>query len=213
MRPNLLRNIIDLVFPPHPDIGRVMALSEEEIFGYLSLTYRAEHGTYTGLPYREENIRALIKANKFYKNIRAAQALGAVLGEILLSLHEDEQRAFAGERALIVPVASSKKRRRERGGNQVEWIIEAVPKEMMKVFDYAPHALERAHRESQAQLGRAERQKNARRVFNVRNRAIIVNRHIILVDDVIESGATMKDAMRALREASAREVIGVALAH
>lgn len=213
MRPNLLRSIIDLVFPPHPDIGRVMALSEEEISGYLSLTYHAEHGTYTGLPYREENVRALIKANKFYKNTRAAQALGAVLGEILLSLHEDGQRVFAGERALIVPIASSKKRRRERGGNQVEWIIEAVPKEMMNAFDYAPHALERAHRESQAMLGRAERQKNAQRVFNVRNRETIADRHIILVDDVIESGATMKDAMRALREAGAKEVMGVALAH
>jgi len=35
---------------------------------------------------------------------------------------------------------------------------------------------------------------------------------VLLIDDVSETGATMQDAMRALKEAGAKEIIGIALA-
>jgi hypoxanthine-guanine phosphoribosyltransferase len=40
----------------------------------------------------------------------------------------------------------------------------------------------------------------------------VEGRHVILVDDVLTSGATMRECARVLREAGARSVTGIALA-
>ena len=60
--------------------------------------------------------------------------------------------------------------------------------------------------------GMAEREANVRGLYTVPDRAVVEGGHVILVDDVLTSGATMRECARVLREAGARSVTGVALA-
>jgi len=60
--------------------------------------------------------------------------------------------------------------------------------------------------------GMAERKANVRGLYAVTNPSAVPGRHVILVDDVLTSGATMRECARVLREAGARSVTGVALA-
>lgn len=207
-----LQDVIHLIFPPHPDVQQASQVRSEEILSNLSFTYHAEYSTYTALLYKNQQVRSLIKANKFYKDTHAAKVLGAVLGELLVGIVEEQQILFGTLRPLIIPIPSSKKRLHERGGNQVEWIIHDAPKEILSGFDYAPHVLKREHRKSQARLSKKMRHTNIRGAFFVHETRAVSKRHIVLVDDVIETGATMSDAMRTLYKAGALSVTGAVIA-
>lgn len=59
----------------------------------------------------------------------------------------------------------------------------------------------------------AERRKNANGSFRLRKQAVAVaGKRVLLVDDIVTSGASMRAAARLLRQAGAREVIAVSVA-
>lgn len=212
-----LRTCLDAIIPPHPDVAAAERVQSEDVLSRWRLSYLREANTYTALSYRDESVRALIRANKFHHSNHAGDILGAVLGEMLLAIEDERALAVGRDRAaFLVPMPASGARRRERGGNQVEWLIERLPPEAKDAFTYAPRALVRKHRESQTAVPKHKRRENIRGAFSTpndgRRTSVIGGATVMLVDDVIESGATMKDAMRALREAGAKEVIGIALA-
>jgi phosphoribosylpyrophosphate synthetase len=60
--------------------------------------------------------------------------------------------------------------------------------------------------------GMKERKANVTGLYAVSDKLAVEGCHVILVDDVLTSGATMRECARILREAGARSVMGVALA-
>jgi ComF family protein len=112
----------------------------------------------------------------------------------------------------VVPVPLYGKRLRQRGFNQSALIaghmashIGAEPMigNLVKVRDTMP----------QVGLSSAERRKNIRNAFEIRNREQVRNKSILLVDDVITTGATAGECSRVLKETGAQEVYVMALAH
>jgi len=205
-------SFIDSVFPPHRDAHDAHAVTEEVALRKMHLVFHKESKTYTALSYRDPAVRALMRANKFHHDTHASIVLGAVLFEMLAGLNDIHALDLRWKDPIIIPIPSSKKTYRERGGNQVEWILETLPKEALGT--YYKRILQRSARKSQTHVRRSERIKNIREAFYVSDafRELVADRSIFLIDDVSESGATMKDAMRALKEAGAKHVIGIALA-
>ncbi len=71
----------------------------------------------------------------------------------------------------------------------------------------APRLLARQRRTvSQGSMGRAQRLKNVRRAFSVRDPALVDGRSVLLVDDVLTTGATVGECTRALLAAGATAV-------
>ncbi|MFQ5540898.1 MAG: ComF family protein [Candidatus Paceibacteria bacterium] len=219
MRLPPLSAVLNLLFPPHKDVERARCVTEATLIQRFHLSFLPEHRTYTALSYADADIRALIKANKYHADRHAARLLGAALNEAFMAVLDEHALEGGWERPLLVPMPSAKKRHRERGYNQVERIVEALPEGTLAAFCYAPRALTRDDRQSQARVAKARRAENVRGAFSAlnyggrRTSPIIAGAHILLIDDVIESGATMADAMRALREAGAADIVGIALAH
>jgi ComF family protein len=105
---------------------------------------------------------------------------------------------------LIVPVPIGDVRRRERGYNQVELIASALARDLKLPFQ--PQSLLRVHEtRSQVGLDPEERFENVQDAFSADTR-FIHNRKILLVDDLLTSGATLLGCARALFEAGAVHV-------
>ncbi len=64
----------------------------------------------------------------------------------------------------------------------------------------------------QARLNRAERHKNQHGVFRVTRPATVQGQTVLLVDDVLTTGATAHSAARALRSAGAKQVVVAVIA-
>ena len=102
-------------------------------------------------------------------------------------------------------------RQKERGYNQSELISKGI----MKLHDgiLMKHVLIRTRNTiSQTKLDREERQENIDQAFNVKNKMDVSGKTIILVDDLITTGATMNECARVLTENGAKKIIGVAIA-
>ncbi|MDP3938629.1 MAG: phosphoribosyltransferase family protein [Deltaproteobacteria bacterium] len=115
---------------------------------------------------------------------------------------------------LVVPVPLHPRRIRERGFNQAHLLAAALLRggRLASWAELAPDALIRTRETTpQTRLTRIARQSNLRGAF--RGRAERVRgRHVLLVDDVMTTGATLDACARALRRAGARRIDAVVTA-
>jgi ComF family protein len=175
---------------------------------YICKKVDGSDNMYALCSFKEKPIRAAIHLNKFHNHVHAQRLLGSLLQTFL------ENRAL-NEPALLIPIPLSSKRERERGHNQVTSVIlrctlpegqYVLEKNLLKkVRDTKP----------QTQLSKEERTKSPQGVYRCTDRAYtcIPGAHIILIDDVTTTGATLKEAQKTLKALKPASITCVALAH
>lgn len=110
---------------------------------------------------------------------------------------------------LILPIPLHPRRRRQRGYNQSELLARPLGRAMN--IDLDTTSLQRTrHTAPQVGLGSEERHENVHNAFLAD--AGVCGRHIVLVDDVLTTGATMRSAAEALLAAGAATVSAYCLA-
>ena len=91
----------------------------------------------------------------------------------------------------LVPLPLFARRERKRGYNQATVLCEGIAETMN--LPLLKKVIQRnTHTETQTHKGRLERWKNIEGKFTLMDDAAIRNRHILLVDDVITTGATLE---------------------
>lgn len=127
-----------------------------------------------------------------------------------------ESKIFSDAKVVLIPIPITKQRKKERGFNQSELLVQEMS------FIDAPmsfnHVLDVLYRMREAPpqatiKNRAERIKNIKNIFAVRNAHKIIGRSIIVIDDITTTGATLEEARKVLLAAGAKEVRAIAIAH
>ena len=141
-------------------------------------------------------LREALHAFKF----RGKRALARVLGDLVV---EQWGASLAGEVLALVPVPLARDRARERGYNQAELLaarlgirldIPVKPRWLRRVKATLP----------QTDLTAAERRANVRGAFSAS--LGVAGQHVVVIDDVFTTGATVDECARALRAAGAARV-------
>ena len=198
----LLITCVDCIFPPKDTTLRVRSLTSYDIKHLY--TFAQINDTDTLSTYTHKNTRALIHEAKFRKNKKAFALLNTLL-EIYLkqTTHQID---------MIIPIPLSRARMRARGYNQVYEILRAgnipmhIPIEqnvLTRVRDTRP----------QTELPRSERLRNMHDAFGVVHSEKIIDKHILLLDDVVTTGTTLKTAKATLLPYHPASVTCLALAH
>lgn len=92
---------------------------------------------------------------------------------------------------VIIPVPLHPRKERLRGYNQSAMFAQGLAEAMNKVW-YKDVLVRKVFTETQTQKSRAERLENVKDVFEIHNFIKIKEKHILLVDDVMTTGATME---------------------
>jgi ComF family protein len=157
------------------------------------------YGSYDG------GLRDLIHVLKFQQVRPAAAVLGCVLAETMAQL---EKTMPVGTIA-VVPVPLHKRKQSQRGFNQAEMIARGALKQLSrpKRFDLCAGVLLR-RRETGSQIGltRHQRRENLRGAFAVGDPSRILNRDVLLIDDVLTTGTTASECARVFLRAGAARV-------
>jgi ComF family protein len=133
----------------------------------------------------------------------AAEAVAAAL------IGEAGRRVPGPSPDLIVPVPLHPRRLRQRGFNPAATLAEALGRDRGLPVD--PAALARVRdTPSQTRLPRRQRAENVSGAFRARRHTPV--ERIWLVDDVVTTGSTLREAARTLRGAGARRVVAVCAA-
>ncbi|MGH7240849.1 MAG: ComF family protein [Candidatus Saccharimonadales bacterium] len=110
---------------------------------------------------------------------------------------------------VIVPVPTATSRMRQRGYDQATLIAKHLAQQTGGT--YAP-ALRRSGQHHQVGSNRTQRIQQLRGAYRVASTGAITNKHILLVDDVLTTGATLEAAARVLKAAGAKRVSGLVFA-
>ena len=168
--------------------------------------------------YSSPIVRKAIWEIKFRGNRRIAKLVATLLyDELLEKISEEKMFGGAARSAapLLLPIPISGKRFRERGWNQCEIIADELEKlDGGRNFEVRKNILvKNKNTADQVGKGRKERLKNLENAFSVKDAQAIKDRFIILLDDVITTGATMEEAGRVLRASGAKKILFLAIAH
>jgi len=112
----------------------------------------------------------------------------------------------------IIPIPLHKTKLREREFNQAEILSRHIAKEFRKCV-LTDVLLRTRETKTQADLEMAERILNVRDSFSVTKHEQIRRKNILLVDDVLTTGATSSEAAKALKNAGANIVFVLTLAN
>ncbi len=132
----------------------------------------------------DSNFARLIHRFKYRGGWREARDMGLWFGT---ELH---QGCLYSDVDVVIPVPLHLRKRLARGYNQSEYIAEGIARAMGLPVDRRS-VIRHKHNESQARKQEMERWENAEGIFTVRNPEALRGKHILLVDDVLTTGATI----------------------
>lgn len=125
--------------------------------------------------------------------------------------NENFNRLLADGEWLMVPIPLSNAKLRKRGYNQSEILAKGLGKK----FNMPVISLLTRTRDTKTQVGLSniKRAENIKGVFEIVNgKSSMVNSNILLIDDVVTTGSTLKEAASVLKRNGAKRVVGLTLA-
>lgn len=168
---------------------RANNMSELRLAGRIPFVAATSYLTFT-----HGNItQSIIHSIKYRNGTVLARTAGSWLGT---SLAESDR--FNGV-DVIVPVPLHRRKQRRRGYNQSALICYGIADTFQRPV--VEDCLRRhAHTTTQTHLSRMERAENLKGVFSLRHPQRLENKHILLVDDVLTTGATMEACWSVLKQ-------------
>ena len=206
--------LLSLFFPPKCVLCRKV-LSQHEIHlchscrenqpecctHKIKLSFLAQ---WTGVWYYKENVRKSILRYKFAGRRCYASAYGNFLAEKL-------QKEGWNDWDILTWVPISQRRKRSRGYDQTELLAQAVARELGAEAVCTLKKIR--HNQPQSTLGGVSHRKaNVLGVYRVIDPELVKDKRILLLDDIVTTGATASECARTLLTAGAKEVKLAALA-
>ena len=208
---SFLESLATLLFPPRcafcgkPGVHGVCSECEKALpYCKTPLHERAEIGACLAPLKYEGIVREALLNYKFHGSQSRCTGFGDVLAQAAAE-------HFGGEFDIVTYVPVSKKRKQERGYDQSYLLA----RETCRHWSVAPETLLQKTKDNVAQSSlssREERQKNVVGAYVAVNEDKIKGQRILLIDDILTTGATLREAARVLREAGAEKVICATLA-
>lgn len=140
---------------------------------------------------------------------RGQKELGEYTGKLFgASLQQDPQISSAD---LICPVPLHPKKERKRGYNQSYHVAFGLSQSLNIPVDQA-NLVRSSHTSTQTRKSRWERWQNVEGIFELKNPHMFSGKHIILVDDVVTTGATIEACATAIKSACEARISVLTLA-
>jgi ComF family protein len=129
--------------------------------------------------------------------------LGNIAGQELVSLHKNEIKKYD----YLIPVPLYKSRIRERGYNQSKIISRGIS-DVTGIPVLSKNILRVRNTKSQTGLNIAERKENVKGAFDINVNFIneLTAKNVLIVDDVITTGATISEVIRVIKNAGAARI-------
>ena len=206
--------LLQLFFPPKCVLCRKLLTKEETDLCHDCREHQPEYGTHkiklsflaqwTGLWYYKENVRLSILRYKFSGRRNYGTAYGRLLAMKL-------QKEGWDTPDVLTWIPISRQRKRKRGYDQVEVFGKALAEELG--LELVPTLKKIRNVKPQSTMGTiSHRRANILGAFEVTDPSLVRDKCVLLLDDIVTTGATASEAARMLLTAGAKEVKLAALA-
>lgn len=217
--------ILDLVFPARclgcgRSGGDVCSLCFSE---FPSAERKSAGWIFPLYDYRHPPVKKALWALKYERKKTLARIFALALYDKMAEELGDTATLQNFTSILLIPIPLSPKRKRERGFNQSELLcreISDIHKERQGEDENVSLTLEtnvlikQRDTEHQARIrDKGTRLRNITGSFTAINIDRVQGRNVILIDDILTTGATLSEAKKILRNSGAKKVIAFTIAH
>lgn len=147
----------------------------------------------------EGSVKELIKRLKYHQAVSAAEIIAELLAP----------KVNTSEFDIITSVPASTRRQRQRGYNQAELIAKFLSRHLKLPYK---RALGKFGHQRQVGTKRGQRLEQVKGTIYVLNSKKVADRRVLVVDDVVTTGATISECARVLKSAGAKSIWGLAVA-
>lgn len=151
-------------------------------------------------------VQRLLHRLKYNNHPEIGSTLGEVYGEEL------RQHYFDQKIDLIIPVPLHPTRKKKRGYNQSEEFGKGLGKSLNKPCE-SEILIRKTVTETQTRKTKLKRWQNVKEVFHVEQPEALQHKHVLLIDDVITTGATIEACANILLEAGCASVSIASIAY
>ncbi len=156
--------------------------------------------------YSNKHIKTLIHELKFNNNKKAAKFFADIFNDFFIEEYENIKLYHPNSDVIIIPIPLSKQRLKERGYNQVTRVLKQTS---AKKFINTKILSRNRDTKKQSLLTKTKRKANIKDAFSA-----IENTNpdtvVLLVDDVVTTGATLEEARKTLKKSSYNDVYVIA---
>lgn len=155
---------------------------------------------------KQSILQSLIFQLKYKQQANIGIALGKLMGQKLANskLYENVD--------VLIPLPLHPKKLHKRGYNQAQLLCEGIQSVWDKpIINNA--IFRRYNTKTQTKKSRIDRWKNMEDVFLIKNEGLIANKHILLIDDVITTGASIEAFYQAIKNIANIKISICTLAH
>lgn len=210
-----IKNIVDFILPPRSNYEIVRKLDEKSIFALPRADKVTEYNwIHPTFQYINPKVKALIWELKYRENTTPLETIGRMMFEEILEIVADIILFNSDAEFLLIPIPMTVNAKTERGYNQSELIAKAIiENDLKRMLIYAPQWFEKI-KETPKQSHSGTREE---RVINLKDCFVanpnVSGKYVILVDDVVTTGSTLKEARKTLLDAGAKDVFAITIAH
>ncbi len=175
---------------PRTNLHRVKGNKVEQNFWGK---FPVEHATSFLYYTRGGDVSRILRQLKYH----GYKEIGEVMGRIAAA--ELKPSGFFDGIDYLIPVALHKRKQRKRGYNQSEWICLGLSR-ITGIPVLADALVRNKNTETQTHKGQYARWENVQNIFSCPNPTSLRGKHILLVDDVLTTGATLVACTDALKD-------------
>jgi competence protein ComFC len=175
--------------------------------------YQIQPDIFALFPYTHPDIQDLIHRFKYQGVFTIAKDLIEV---VIKDIEMIVKQEFIKDKKKIIllPIPLSHRRYRQRGYNQSLKLAQAIIKKQPEKFELLDKVLIKI-KNNQSQVEIKDKNKRCQNIidaFAIIKPELVKNRQVIIIDDVVTTGATITEAMKKVKQAGAQKVIGLAVA-
>jgi ComF family protein len=142
--------------------------------------------------------RRLLSLYKFGHHRAAVEPIANLMAATLLKYSGDDNKNY-----LVVPIPTATNRVRERGFDHVDLLSREIA-QLLRLDEV--NVMRRLGQTRQLGSKREARLNQLQGSFFVKNNKKIIGRNVLLIDDVLTTGGTLKAAAQTMRSAGAKQV-------
>lgn len=201
---------LDILFPPDESLVSISDASAEDLASSLPKSQEIGSLNFALFAYSDERVKNLVWEIKYYKNLEITETVGKILAKKIENYFENTEQEI-----LVIPVPQTDKRQKERGFNHTELIAKSVCKNLSKKFVLDSNLISKVRNTpKQSSLeNRKERLDNLVGAFELKMHEQISGKEVVIIDDVITTGATVGEMRKLLVSAGINKVVAFAIAH
>ena len=152
------------------------------------------------LVHYEEPVKTIFHQVKFQSKVWLLEVFSNLVRNSLSSLEMNDYDA-------LVPIPLERSREHKRTFNQAEVVARMLAQNHNQRAPRVFHLLKKKRKTvPQSQLRRSERLRNLEGAFSVRRRSAVKGMRLLLVDDIVTTGATINECARMLKQEGAEQV-------